>query len=153
MRSQKPIIGRAVSPVLAGGSIQLPDFCFYGQQTDAELVLTRGPEGAIRCYREPVLLQEITRPLPPFYTVDRKKQAGPRAERRMLAMWADDVPIEAGRTLCLPPDLRELAQIDRCALIVGMGDWFAVWAPGRFKETDQTQPYRPLPPGLLRLFG
>jgi MraZ protein len=84
--------------------------------------------------------------LPAFHTLSSRL-------RRLMVGHATDLAFDGHGRVLLPPELREFAQIDRAAMLVGQGNRFELWQEARWMERrdfwlQSGTPGNDLPPEL-----
>lgn len=74
--------------------------------------------------------------------------------RRLFVGHAQDETLDSAGRLLIPPDLRELAQLDKKVWLVGQGNHFELWSDVRWKQQQEESlslDLSQLPPGLEKL--
>ncbi len=99
------------------------------EQVDGELVVTIDTEE--RClllYPAPnwQVIEEKLGQLPSFSPVSRRIQ-------RLLIGHATDLKLDSHGRVLLPPLLREYAQLDKTAMMVGQGNKIEIWSDGHWQ--------------------
>lgn len=80
-------------------------------------------------------------PLPDWEEIERKLMRLPslnsRARRlqRLMVGHASDLELDSHGRVLLPPKLREFAELDRQAILIGQGHKFELWDEARWNET------------------
>ncbi len=79
-------------------------------------------------------------PLPEWEEIERKLVKLPsfneRARRlqRLLIGHATEVELDSAGRILLPPPLREFADLDKRAVLIGQGNRFELWSEGSWEE-------------------
>lgn len=79
-------------------------------------------------------------PLPDWEEIERKLMRLPtlneqaRRLQRLMVGHATDVELDGHGRVLLPPKLREFAQLDRNAVLIGQGSRFEIWDEQRWNE-------------------
>lgn len=99
------------------------------ERCQGQMVVTIDRDHCLLLYPLPeweVLEAKLMR-LPTFNEAARKLQ-------RLMVGHATDVELDAAGRLLLPPKLREFAQLERDAVLVGQGGRFELWDEARWNE-------------------
>lgn len=108
---------------------------------ESRLTLTRHPDGCLLVYPRPrweAKREEIARL--PFAA---------RALQRLLLGSAIDLELDSAGRLLVPYELRAAANLDREAMLLGMGEHFELWDVARHASIEQAE----LPNGLEAAAG
>lgn len=94
-------------------------------------------------------------PLPEWEDIQRKLEALPsfnpaaRRIQRLLIGHATDIDLDANGRLLLTPPLREYAQLEKRAVLMGQGNKFELWSEECWAETREGYFDKEHPPGQL----
>lgn len=99
------------------------------QRCDGQLVVTVDKDYCLLVY-----------PLPDWEEIERKlvrlpslnKQA--RRLQRLMVGYATELELDGHGRILLPKELREFANLDRQAILIGQGNKFELWDDGRWNE-------------------
>lgn len=123
--------GRYEHNIDAKGRMTVPSS--YREQTPGDLVfITKGLDGNLMAYDKPTF-NRIAK------EVSNKSLTDPNVrsfKREILGYTAELTYDTAGRIL-IPSFLRKFAGIEDQVVIVGVGDSFEVWSPGRLAEKEE----------------
>lgn len=88
-----------------------------------KLILTAHPHGCLLLYPEPAWLpvEEKLNALPSF---DLRAAAW----KRMMAGYATDLDLDGQGRFLVPPELREIARLDKQVMLVGQYSHFEIWS-------------------------
>lgn len=95
------------------------------------LVLTEHPDGFL-----------LLMPEPKWQSFSQQfAHAGSASQwlKRIILGGACDIALDSAKRFLLPQVLREAAQIDKQALLVGVGEYFEIWNPEDFAAQRQKQ--------------
>jgi MraZ protein len=73
------------------------------------------------------------------------------AYQRLLVGYACDGALDSAGRLLIPPELRQFAQCEKQAWLVGQGSHFEIWSDAGWQQQQDILPItgdQPLPPGL-----
>ncbi len=101
-------------------------------------------------------------PIPEWQEIERKLMRLPtfnkaaRRLQRLLVGHAVEVDMDGQGRILLPPPLREFAQTDKRAVLIGQGNKFELWDEGRWNEArenwlEESDLEQDLPPDLETL--
>jgi MraZ protein len=118
-------LGRHAHTVDAKGRLAIP--ARFREELAAGVVLTRGIDRCLALY--PMAAWE-----PLAAKVNQLPITDPDARtfRRMVFAEAVDLELDAQGRLLLPPELRQYAEIDRDAYVVGVNTSIEIWSPARW---------------------
>ena len=83
-------------------------------------------------------------PIPEWQEIERKLMRLPtfnkaaRRLQRLLVGHAVEVDMDGQGRILLPPPLREFAQMDKRAVLIGQGNKFELWDEGRWNEARES---------------
>lgn len=71
-----------------------------------------------------------------YARVNRMSMTNPTARqlKRLIFSHADRVEVDRAGRILIPQFLRQAAQLESAAVLVGVGDYFEIWSPGRWNE-------------------
>jgi MraZ protein len=118
-------LGRHAHTVDAKGRLAIP--ARFREELAAGVVLTRGIDRCLALY--PMATWQ-----PLAEKVDQLPITDPDARtfRRMVFAEAVDLELDAQGRILLPPELRQYAEIDRDAYVVGVNTSIEIWSPARW---------------------
>lgn len=118
-------LGRHAHTVDAKGRLAIP--ARFREELAAGVVLTRGIDRCLALY--PMTAWE-----PLADKVNNLPITDPDARtfRRMVFAEAVDLELDAQGRILLPPELRQYAEIDRDAYVVGVNTSIEIWSPARW---------------------
>lgn len=97
---------------------------------DGQLVATVDLDYCLLLYPAPDW-EDIERKLMRLPTFDKKA----RQLQRLMVGHAAEIEMDGHGRILLSKELREYAQLDRQAMLIGQGSKFELWDDGRWKET------------------
>jgi len=118
-------LGRYAHTVDAKGRLAIP--ARFREELAAGVVLTRGIDRCLALY-----------PMATWLPLAEKVSGLPitdpdaRTFRRMVFAEAVDLELDAQGRILLPPELRQYAEIDRDAYVVGVNTSIEIWSPSRW---------------------
>ncbi len=136
------------------GRMAIPTRYRHQLQTDAKAALILTIDTEERCL--------LLYPLPEWEVLEKKVQALPsfnkqaRRIQRLLIGHATEVELDSHGRILLAPPLREYANLQKKAMLVGQGKKFEIWDEVRWHETREDWMKEglgngPLPPELESL--
>ena len=102
---------------------------FVSERGEGHLVVTVDRDGCLLIY-----------PLPDWEQIERKLMSLPslhersRRLQRLMVGHATELELDGQGRLLLPPELREFAQLQRHAMLVGQGNRLELWDEARWNE-------------------
>ncbi len=97
-------------------------------QCDGRLTLTRHPDGCVLVYPRPVWEAKRGQIAELPYAA--------RTLQRLLLGSAIDVELDSAGRMLVPNGLRQDAALERDVTLMGIGEHFELWDPGRLKERE-----------------
>jgi len=99
-------------------------------ETQGKLVLARGPNSCIEVYTLPVWNQHVTEMM---RSMSLYRPQARRLIRSRLSQ-AREVDLDGQGRVLIPKSLKDLAGITGEAVVIGVGPFFEVWEPVRYRE-------------------
>lgn len=91
-------------------------------QCAGNLVLTAHPHGCLLLYPQPAW-EPIQAKMMALSSFDKQSSA----LKRLLVGYAEDIALDSAGRLLVSPSLREFAQVEKQAMLVGQGSHFELW--------------------------
>jgi MraZ protein len=91
-------------------------------QCAGNLVLTAHPHGCLLLYPQPAW-EPIQAKMMALSSFDKQSSA----LQRLLVGYAEDIALDSAGRLLVSPSLREFAQVEKQAMLVGQGSHFELW--------------------------
>jgi MraZ protein len=98
-------------------------------QSAGNLVLTAHPHRCLLLYPQPAW-EPIQAKIMSLSSFDRQSSA----LQRLLVGYAEDMEIDSAGRLLVSPALREFAQLEKSAMLVGQGSHFELWSMEAWKS-------------------
>ncbi len=75
-----------------------------------------------------------------YERINRMSMTNPTARqlKRLIFAHADRVEVDRAGRFLIPQFLRQAAQLEGSAIVVGVGDYFEIWSPERWNEENAT---------------
>jgi MraZ protein len=113
-------------------------------QSAGNLVLTAHPHRCLLLYPQPAW-EPIQAKIMSLSSFDRQSSA----LQRLLVGYAEDMEMDSAGRLLVSPALREFAQLEKSAMLVGQGSHFELWSMDAWKaQLDQVMDADSLPTEL-----
>jgi len=113
------------------------------EQCDGRLTITRHPHGCLLLF-----------PRPAWEVVRERIAAGGMDSvdwRRFFLGNATDLELDTTGRILVPPELRQVAGLDRSVVLMGVGAHFELWDQGRLEARESLVAASPLPATLAGL--
>ncbi len=91
-------------------------------QCAGNLVLTAHPHGCLLLYPQPAW-EPIQAKMMALSSFDKQSSA----LQRLLVGYAEDIALDSAGRLLVSPSLREFAQVEKQAMLIGQGSHFELW--------------------------
>lgn len=101
-------------------------------QSSGSLVITAHPHGCLLLYPQPAW-EPIQAKLMSLSSFDKRASG----LQRLLVGNADDIEMDAAGRILIPPSLREFAQLEKEAKLVGQGSHFELWNMEAWRKQQQ----------------
>jgi MraZ protein len=113
-------------------------------QSAGHLVLTAHPHRCLLLYPQPAW-EPIQAKIMSLSSFDRQSSA----LQRLLVGYAEDMEMDSAGRLLISPALREFAQLEKSAMLVGQGSHFELWSMESWKaQLEQVMDVDSLPTEL-----
>jgi len=113
-------------------------------QSAGQLVLTAHPHRCLLLYPQPAW-EPIQAKIMSLSSFDRQSSA----LQRLLVGYAEDMEMDSAGRLLVSPALREFAQLEKSAMLVGQGSHFELWSMEAWKaQLEQVMDAESLPTEL-----
>ncbi len=113
-------------------------------QSAGQLVLTAHPHRCLLLYPQPAW-EPIQAKIMSLSSFDRQSSA----LQRLLVGYAEDMEMDSAGRLLVSPALREFAQLEKSAMLVGQGRHFELWSMEAWKaQLEQVMDAESLPTEL-----
>lgn len=122
-------LGEYFAKFTGSGRIVLPKKFREDLRGDDELILSRGFEGCILGFSKEEWGQEVGKQL----EIPIAEQRG-RDLRRYLFSGAESVKLDVQGRFVIPKGLLEYAGLKDEAVVIGAGDHFEIWKPGKWQK-------------------
>jgi MraZ protein len=123
--------GQEIYSIDAKGRVNIPAKMRRAISPDANdtFTVTRGQDKCIVAYP----MDEWKKYEEKFETLNQYDSQN-RFFLRMILMWSDEVSLDGQQRISLPRKLVEFSEIDKKALIVGVGDHIEFWKPEEYEK-------------------
>ncbi len=101
-------------------------------QSSGNLVITAHPHGCLLLYPQPAW-EPIQAKLMSLSSFDKRASG----LQRLLVGNADDIEMDGAGRILIPPSLREFAQLEKEAKLVGQGSHFELWSMEAWRKQQQ----------------
>lgn len=101
-------------------------------QSSGNLVITAHPHGCLLLYPQPAW-EPIQAKLMSLSSFDKRASG----LQRLLVGNADDIEMDGAGRILIPPSLREFAQLEKEAKLVGQGSHFELWSIEAWRKQQQ----------------
>lgn len=116
---------------------------------NGSVVFSAHPHGCLLVYPEPVWA-----PIRDEVLAHSSLDEFAARIRRLFVGHAEPETLDSAGRLLVPPELRELAKLEKKVRLVGLGDHFELWSDARWvaqQEASFAMDFSKMPPGLDKL--
>jgi MraZ protein len=130
--SESVFVGEFIHSVDGKGRVAVPNAFRrkFTPDTDGKLVLARGPD---RCIEAHTLSEWVRHVSETMGSMSLYKPQARRLRRSRLSQ-AREVELDGQGRILIPRNLKDLAGIVGEAVVIGVGPFFEMWEPGRYRE-------------------